>query len=71
MQWKHLKLKVCWSVVSLAGGRWRPRARGRRRCSVSSVEIKGHVKKECPVKKEASASVAASVGDLDNDSNIL
>ena len=31
----------------------------------------GHVKKECPVKKEASASVAASVGDLDNDSNIL
>ena len=50
---------------------WRPRARGRRRCSVSSVEIKGHVKKECPVKKEASASVAASVGDLDNDSNLL
>lgn len=28
----------------------------------------GHVKKECPG-KEASASVAASVGDLDNDSN--
>ena len=31
----------------------------------------GHVKKECPGKKEASANVAASVGDLDNDCNLL
>jgi len=31
----------------------------------------GHVKKEWPRKKEASTSVAASVGDFDNDSNLL
>ena len=31
----------------------------------------GHVKKECPGKKEASANVAISVGDSDNDSNLL
>jgi len=68
MQWKHLKLKVCWSVVSLAGGRWRPRARGRKRCNVKCGDW-DHVK-ECP-RKEASANVAISVGDSDNDSNLL
>ena len=31
----------------------------------------GHVKKECPGKKEASANVAISVGDSDSDSNLL
>jgi len=39
MQWKHLKLKVCWSAVSLAERKWRPRAGGIRRCSASSSEI--------------------------------
>ena len=67
MQWKHLKLKVCWSVGNLAGGRWRPRARERRRCNVSSAEI-GNM---CLGKKEASANVAASVGGLDNDCILL
>ena len=31
----------------------------------------GHAKKECPGKKEASANVAASVGNSDNDNNLL
>ena len=63
-------MKACWSLVSIAGeggGQGQHEEEG----VVLKCEDWGHVKKDYLGKEEASANVATSVGESDNESNLL